>query len=265
MIEFILLVVLGALTGVMAGLLGIGGGLIVVPGLVFLLHWTSLPESIIMHVAAGTSLCIMIFTAWVSARAHHRHGHVDMSVFFTMLPTVLVGTVLGALLATEIPGRWLGMIFGVFLLLNGIKLLYAKSKKSSTHPTTHSANWMRFLGALVGFPSGLLGVGGGFFTVPLLLHCGLEIQKAIGTSAILTLPISMIGTAVFSVLGIHQVHYEGVIGYIYWPAVLVVVPVSMLLAPVGARWSTVLPTVVLRRAFACFMLLVALQMLWKFV
>ncbi len=268
MIEVVLLLlILGVFAGLMSGLLGVGGGIVVVPGLVFILRMVDTPNEVIMHVASGTSLCIMILTTLVSGYSHYKRGNVVKSVFKKMLPFVLISAVIGAILANILSVNFLALLFGLFLLFVSVKLLLPKKKGvQEVHEIREiSTQKLSIIGSLMGVLSGLLGVGGGTVTVPLLLQCRLGIKQAAGTSVALTVPVSIVGTIAVMILGLSAVHMPWSTGYVYWPAVLWVGVSSMVFALVGAKLTDVLPASTLRIAFAVLMLLIAGRMLWGFV
>lgn len=260
--EVVLLLSLGAFAGLMAGLLGIGGGIIVVPGLAIIFRQMGVPTDVLMHFAAGTSLCIMIFTAITSASSHHRYGNIDWELLKKMVWGAAIGAIIGAVIARLLPSHGLAIVFGLFLIFTGIKMLLPKPHQHQEVAHQVTPKRARIFGGLVGVPSGMLGVGGGMFTVPLLTHYGVNIKKATGVSAALTFPISIVGSATFLILGLGGPHVPWSTGYINWLAVLEVAPLSMLLAPVGARLTKVLPAAILRRIFGVLILLISLQMLW---
>jgi uncharacterized membrane protein YfcA len=264
MIELIVLLVLGVFAGTMSGLLGIGGGIVVVPGMVIVLKMMNTPPDVIMHVAAGTSLCIMILTTLVSGYSHNQRGNVVKPIFKKMLPFVLVSAIVGTALAHVMSSNALALLFGCFLLFTSVKMLWPRKKGAPVIQTTTdiSAKKLGVIGVLMGLLSGLLGVGGGTVTIPLLLQCRMAIKQAAGTSVALTVPVSLIGTISVMILGLGVVKMPWTTGYVYWPAVLVVGLSSMVFAWVGAKLTDFLPASSLRIAFAVLMLLIAGRMLW---
>ena len=265
MLEIILMLGLGVFAGLISGLLGLGGGVIVVPGLMLLFGaFGSIPADQVMHIAAGTSLCVMILTTLVSAWSHYGRGNVLKQVFWGMLPWVLVGALFGTILAHWMSSRWLAIIFGVFLLYNCFRLFMPQRKTASAqadHEDRLTKPVIGGLGGAMGFVSGLLGVGGGTVTVPILMGLGVEIRKAGGTSVALTFPVSIIGTVAVMLLGWNSVYIQGCTGYVYWPAVLWVGLSSMIFAQVGARLTDVISPAILRKCLAVLMLIIAIKML----
>jgi uncharacterized protein len=254
---------LGIMAGVMAGLFGIGGGMLIVPGLFYLFGVIHLPEASLMHMAAGTSMCVMIFTASASTWAHHVKGHIQWSIFRRVVAWIGLGVVVGNVLANQLPTDVLELIFGVFLLAIALKIFFGKISKADA-ATVHTPSFAAIssVGMTIGFKSGVLGIGGGALSVPFLLYCGLPMPKASGTSASFTLPIAIIGTLSFMLLSSSTELIPWSTGYIYWPAVALVAPLTMIGAPIGAQLSRIVPADQLRILFACLLLLISVKMLW---
>lgn len=253
---------IGAFAGLMAGILGIGGGVIVVPGLVFIFqHNQIIPENISMHVAAGTSLAVMIITSQSSLRAHLKLGDVLWPIFNKLWPGIVIGTIVGALLAYIMPTYWLKIIFAVFLLLVAFKMI---TDMHVTHPDRFPANWVnRLVSFLIGLKSGMLGVGGGVLIIPYLTYCGVDLRKIAAVSNLCTLTVAVVGTLVFMITGRHEMNtipYSS--GYIYWPAVLWVAVPSSLIAPLGAKLNYVIPVKQLKYGFIVILLITAIHMLF---
>jgi len=254
---------LGAIAGICSGLLGIGGGMVIVPGLFFLFGLVHMPEAALMHLAAGTATCIMICTAASSTWAHHKRGHIHWDIFQRVVGGIAAGVIVGNLIGNRLNGDLLELIFGLFLVVVATKIFFSKKtilgEEAPTRlPTTLVAS---LIGAVIGFKSGVLGIGGGALSVPFLLYYGLPMNHATGTSASFTLPIALVGTASFMLLGSHSALIPWATGYVYWPAVALVAPFSVLAAPLGAKWSDIVPANALRSLFAVFLFLISLKML----
>ena len=262
LLNVVVYALIGAFAGLMAGILGIGGGIVVVPGLVLVFqHSQLIPTDLIMHVAAGTSLAVMILTSQSSLRAHLKLGDVLWTIFNKLWPGIVVGTILGALIATWIPTHWLKIIFAVFLFLVAIKML---TDMHVAHPESFPSKWInRLISFLIGLKSGLLGVGGGVLIVPYLTYCGVGVRKIAAVSNLCTLTVAVVGTMVFMITGQHEMHsipYST--GYIYWPAVLWVAMSSSLTAPLGARLNYTVPVKQLKYGFILILLITATNMLF---
>ncbi|ABW28780.1 sulfite exporter TauE/SafE family protein [Acaryochloris marina] len=258
-----LFAVLGIAAGTLAGLLGIGGGMLIVPGLFYLFDLIQLPQESLMHMAAGSSMCIMICTAASSTWAHHRQEHIQWSIFRTIIAGIAVGVVSGNLLANRMPTQLLELIFGIFLLVVSTKIFFEKKSEDAEEQTVGAPGIVptSAVGMVIGFKSGVLGIGGGALSVPFLLYCGLPMKKASGTSASFTLPIAIVGTLSFLLLSGNQTAIPWSTGYVYWPAVLLVAPFTMLGAPIGAKFAGIVAPEKLRTIFAGLLLVISMRML----
>lgn len=270
-VEFLLYLIAGALAGVLSGLFGVGGGIIIVPILVVLFTQHGFAPAHIMHIALGTSLATIIFTSLSSARAHHKRGNVDWRMFRQLAPLVVVGTLLGSLLAAQMNSQLLKLIFAFFLLGVALQLLISPTAKSSASPQSavSSRPWMnRGAGLLIGVASSLVGIGGGTITVPYLIYCGEQVRRAIGTSSAIGLPIAVAGSVGYIVNGMaasqhaHAVLPAMSLGFIYLPAFAGIALASMLTAPLGTSLAQRLPVVTLKRLFAVLLIVVGAKMLW---
>jgi uncharacterized membrane protein YfcA len=254
---------LGLFTGFAAGMLGIGGGLIIAPVLTFI--YTSqgnFPPDEILHVALGTAMATIIFTSASSLRAHHQHQAVIWPLWIKITPGILAGTLLGTYFAAQVSSKWLGLIFTGFTCYVALQLfLNIKPKPSRDIPGTAG---VLAVGTFIGGISALVSVGGAAITVPFLTWCNIRLQHAIGTSAAIGFPIAVGGTLGYIVNGWeHAGLPPGSLGFVYWPSLLWLVPASMLAAPLGARLTHRLPIASLKRAFACLIMAMAARMLWK--
>lgn len=258
--EFLFLYILtGIIAGLFAGLLGVGGGLIVVPALALIFAMSKMPHELLMHMAAGTSLAVMIFTAMSSSYAHNRNGNVNWSVFWRLLPAILCGVIAGVICSSFLHNRALEILFGLFVLFVSYKMFFGfKPKPARKLP---ELPLLSSVGFLIGAKSGLLGVGGGAITIPFLSYCNVPLRKASGTSAICTLPIAIVGSIGFLITGWNNsLPYS--LGYIYWPAFLCVAAMTVICAPIGAKIAKHTNVEILRKIFAVFMVLVGLKLLF---
>jgi hypothetical protein len=234
--------------------------MVIVPGLFYLFGLMGLPEMTLMHLAAGSSMTIMIFTATSSVLSHHRRGNVQWPVLWRILPAVGVGVVLGKYLANQLNSQWLEGIFGCFLLMAALKLWF-DWLPTPEEPQPLKQKWVNLVGTILGFKSGILGIGGGAISVPFLLYSGLSMGQASGTSAAFTLPIALVGTASCLWLVPPEIGVTGVTGTVYWPAVALVAPFTMLGAPIGAKLCHTIPQAQLKRLFALLLLSLGLRLL----
>lgn len=262
-IRGLLFALLGAVSGTTSGLFGIGGGLLIVPGLALLFARMGLPDEMVMHLAAGTSLSIMVCTATSSVWAHHRHAHVLWPVFARVLPGVVVGTVGGALIDHWVNGDVIGFLFGLLLVAVSIRMVF-DLRSGSRQRALPRAGVQTAFGVAMGLPSGLLGIGGGGLSIPFLTHFGVHPRQVAGTSASFTLPVAVMGTISFALLGWRASTVPFATGYVYWPAFLLVAPFTVLTAPLGAWLTHRLPTRIMRRLFAGMLFVLAFHMLWAY-
>ncbi|MBM4288226.1 MAG: sulfite exporter TauE/SafE family protein [Deltaproteobacteria bacterium] len=262
MMELILLyVAVGAVAGILAGLLGIGGGLVIVPMLVFTLTWQAVPREHLMHLALGTSMASIIFTSVSSFMAHHRRGAVQWEVVRRIALGILLGTFLGATLASRLSTNVLKVIFVIFLYYMAGQLFTDRKPKAGR---TLPGPWGMFgVGNVIGVVSAFVGIGGGTLSVPFMIYCNLPVHTAIGTSAAIGFPIAMAGTLGYIVNGLGAADLPPFsLGYIYLPALLGIVGCSMLTAPLGVRLAHSLPVDRLKRVFALLLFVVGTKMLW---
>lgn len=251
----------GAVAGLLAGLLGVGGGLVIVPALAWLLAGHGVPDAHLMHLAVGTSLAAIIPTAVSSLLAHRRRGSVHWPAVQGLLPGIVAGALGGAWLARQVSSPGLALFFGCFEILVAVQLFLAV--KPVAHRSLPGRAGMGLAGGVIGTISALLGIGGGTLTTPFLLWNGIDIRRAVGTSATCGLPVALAGAAGFAWSGWAPMAGQAwVTGFIYWPAVAGIVLASVPLAPLGARLAHYLPRVRLQRIFALFLLLVGVKMLY---
>ncbi len=256
----VIYLILGLAAGILSGLLGVGGGLVIVPMLVASLTWQKIPDQFIMHLALGTSMATIIFTSISSFMAHHRRGAVHWSIVQRVTPGILLGTFLGSCLATRLSGPLLRGFFVVFLYCVAIQMITSKKPKPSRQIPGNLG--MFGVGNVIGGASSLVGIGGGTLSVPFMLWCNIPVHKAIGTSAAIGFPIAIAGTIGYIYNGIHTAGLPGYsLGYIYLPALAGIVSASVLTAPLGVRLAHSLPVPKLKRVFAVLLLVVATRML----
>ena len=253
---------LGTFTGFLAGLFGIGGGLLFVPLLSWLFAAQGLAEP--LHLALGTSMATILFTASSSARTHHQHGAVNFSVVRGVTPGLLLGTVLGTWLAGRLPAHYLSGFFALFMCYVALQMaLEFKPSATRTLPG-HSA--LIAVGSGIGAISSLVSIGGGTLSVPFMLYHNVPLRQAIGTSAALGVPIAIGGSAGYILLGLpHTGLPAHTLGYLYLPALGMLLLGSIVTAPLGAKAAHRLPVKPLRRAFAGLLVLLAGKMLWQAV
>lgn len=252
----------GAFAGFFAGMLGIGGGLIMVPILVFLLDTQGLPVEHVLHLALGTSMASIAFTSLSSLRAHHTHGAVIWPIVGRLTPGIVFGTLFGSTFAAALTTKPLSLVFALFVYLAAAQMLVnLKPRPSRTLP---GAGGMFAVGTAIGGISSLVAVGGGIMSVPFMTWCNVKLHQAIGTSAALGFPIALAGTIGYIVNGLRADGLpEDSLGFVYLPALAGIAVVSIFTAPLGAIVAHRLPVLTLKRVFAVFLLLLASKMLWN--
>ncbi len=256
--EFVLYLLLGACAGVLAGLFGVGGGIIIVPVLVFSFTLQGFDASVLTHLAVGTSLATIVFTSINAILEHHRRGAVQWPIFVWMTLGILIGAGVGAKTASLIQGPMLQKIIGVFALVIAVQMtLELKPKANRGIPGKPG---LTLAGAVVGWASAIFGIGGGSLTVPFLTWRSLPMQQAVATSSACGLPIAVASALSFMVLGWHDPHLPAhSVGFVYLPALLGVAVTSMFFARFGARLAHKLSPRLLKRLFAALLFCVGLS------
>ena len=260
-LEIISLLLLGAVAGTLAGLLGVGGCIVIVPVLAWIFR--SHPEissDNLMHIAIGTSLATIVITSISSIRAHHQRGAVLWSIVWRLTPGIIMGALLGAVVADALSSDTLRTFFAIFVLSISVQLGFG------IQPAPHRQlpHWlgMNIIGLFIGQLSALVGIGGGSLTVPFLVWCNISIRNAVATSAACGFPIAVSGAAGFIMTGWHMSGLPNwSSGYIYWPAFIAITSTSLLFAPLGAQLAHTIPVAILKKIFAMFLAGVGIQML----
>lgn len=254
---------LGAVAGVMAGLLGIGGGLVLVAALVWLLPTQGVPAGLAVHVALATALASIVLTGLSSARAHHRRGSVLWPTVAWLVPGMLVGGWLGSLLATRIDGDWLRGFIAVYCYLAALQLGLDWPKAKQERPDAPRGLAYSASGGFIGAISALVGIGGGSMTVPLLVWRGVRPVRAVGTSSACGVAIALASAAGYAAHGpAAGALPPGSWGYVFVPAAVGIALASVLTAPLGTRLAHRLSGQALRRVFAGFLVLVGTSLVW---
>jgi uncharacterized protein len=252
---------LGAIVGFFAGLLGIGGGLIMVPVLTFIFGTQHFPPDRILHLALGTTMAAIIFTSVSSLRTHHAHGAVNWQIVKYITPGIVIGTLGGATLVSALPSRVLSIIFVVFIYYAATQMLLKTIPKPSR--TLPGRLGMFGAGGVIGAISSFVAIGGGLLTVPFLSICNVRLQHAIGTAAAVGFPIAVAGAIGYIANGIAQPQPlpEYSLGYVYLPALGWIVLASTLTAPLGAKTTHIVQTATLKKIFIGLLYLLGTKML----
>ncbi len=251
--------VTGALVGFLAGLLGIGGGMTLVPVLAALFTVQSLTTDHNVHLALATAMASAAFTSSASVREHHRHGAVDWSIVRRMVPGMMTGSLLSTFATGWISQRSLAIAFAVIVYVAATQMLLGKKPHASR--TLPGAMPLFAIGTVIGVLSGLVSAGGTFLVMPVMLYCGVAMHTAIGTGAAIGIPVTAIGTLGYIAAGWHVDDLpEYHLGFVFLPALAALVVGSIVTAPMGARLAHRLPVATLKRIFALLMFVLATKM-----
>jgi hypothetical protein len=261
LLEIVSFLGLGLVAGLLAGMLGIGGGVVVVPVLIWIFQLHDLPREIIPHLAIGTSLAAIVFTSMSAIWAQQKRRAIDWPVVRLLAPATLLGGFVSGYLAGFIPAAMLKGFFAAFLLLVGTQ--FVLDWKPAAHWRLPGRGGLWGVGLGIGSFSALLGIGGGNITVPFLHACNLELRRAIAISTALGLPIALFGAAGFVLSGWgNALLPSGTVGYVSLPALAAIAGAAVLTAPLGVRLAHDLPVRKLKRVFGVLVLAISLRMLW---
>ena len=257
------LMVTGAIAGILAGLLGIGGGIILVPVLFLIFDFLNMPGDIIMHAAVGTSLATIIPTSISSAMAHHRRGSIDLEVLRRWSPFIILGAGTGGILSYYIDSSTLTLIFGFLAIAVAVNMLLPRSRIIGNRlPKARPVEIV--ISSFIGFFSALMGIGGGTMSIPVMTALSVPMHRAIGTSAAFGFMIAFPGALGFIWSGwdiAMRLPYS--LGFINLPSAILLFSVSIFTAPLGSRLAHALDPLRLKRAFALFLIISAIRMLYS--
>jgi len=257
------LLVLGVFTGFLAGLLGIGGGMLMVPFMTLILSRQGVPAVLSVKMAIATSMATILFTSVSSVRAHHRRGAVRWELVRTLAPGIVAGgLVSGAGVFALLKGTTLAFLFALFVGFSATQMLRNKRPPASRQIPGPAARFAA--GGAIGFVSGLVGAGGGFISVPFMAWCNVAMHNAVATSAALGFPIALANTLGYVIGGWSLPDaLPGSVGYLWLPALAVIATASVMLAPLGAKAAHAMNVTHLKRVFAGMLYALALYMLYK--
>lgn len=281
MMEILVFICVGIFTGLSAGLLGVGGGIVSVPAMIILLPYFDVPQSLVMHIAIATSLLLIIPTSIVSAYSHSRNNAIVWPSVVLMLPGLIAGGLIGAYAVILSERELLQTVFSILLFLIAMYMLFGKTKKISKKLTEskrktvkyelkeksslfdHFFSWGAFIiASLIGAISSLMGVGGGTMTVPYLVWRGITLPKAIGTSAFCGLPIAVSSSLLFFLSHVEKSQTENP-GFIYLPAFSGILIGAMIFTPIGAKLTHRLDVLILKKVFVVTLLAVSVKLLFS--
>ena len=254
------MVLAGVIGGFAAGLLGVGGGIVIVPILYFVLGGVGVADSVRMKVAVATSLATIIFTSLSSARSHYKRGAVDFTLLKSWGVPIFIGVVVGTVIGGRVAGLVLTMVFAVVALLVAVNMIVRANHAALAEDFPNIAV-KSVAGFFVGLISAMMGIGGGTLSVPILTAFGFDIRKAVGTAAAIGFIIAIPGTVGYALAGWGEADLPaGSLGYVNVIALVALVPLTMLIAPLGAKVAHVIPRRMLSYAFAAFLGVTALRM-----
>ena len=259
---FPIYIALGALVGFLAGLLGIGGGFTIVPVLTETFQHEGFAAAHLLTLAIGTSSATIIFTAFSSARAHHRRGAVAWDIVWSMAPGLVIGSLIGPQVASALPMRVMAAFVGSVTWFAGARMLINRPARVM-RPLPGRSVLFAF-GTLIGFVAAMVGTAGAYLVVPFLVRSNVKVHTAVATSAAIGWPVAVTATLGYILAGLRDPELPRyAIGYVYVPALVGIACASILLAPLGARLAHAWPVPRLRRAFSLMLLLLGGFMLWK--
>ncbi len=253
----------GCGSGFLAGMLGVGGGIVVVPALFHVLEAFDVPLDLRMHIAVGTSPGSIVPTSIISLRAHHKRGGVDWQLLKQWAPWIALGVILGSIIASDVRGATLTLIFAIMSLLVATYLAIGR-------PDFHLTDKLpgtpirQAICLFIGGVSAMMGIGGGSLSVPAMTLCSYPIRRAVATASAIGLIIAVPGALTFMVTGLGETGLPtGSLGFVNLIAVAALVPSSLIFAPLGAKVAHSIPQIVLRRCFACFLMITSLRMFYS--
>lgn len=250
----------GIAGGILAGLLGVGGGIVIVPALYFALTMTGMAPELTMKMAVGTSLATIVFTSLSSSLGHYRRGAIDTDLLKFWAPSILVGVVGGSLLGAYVSGKVLVAVFATVALVVAADMIFRKGR-TDPQPRSFSRRVWALFGIIAGALSAMMGIGGGTVCVPLLNFLGYDIRRAVGTSAAIGFLIGLPGALIYAATGLGV---EGLpplsLGYVNLGAAAVIIPLTTVFSQVGVKLAHSIPRRALRLSFGAFLLLTSVRM-----
>ncbi len=262
MTEFIIFIILGCFAGFIGGLLGLGGGLILVPAFIIIFVYLGESMAVAPHLAIGTSLAIITIISLSSAYGHARYGHVLWPVVFMLAPGLIVGALIGVVIADQLPGPILKILFGVFAITIAIYMWLGNSQPTVCRTLTRKVSLA--VSMAIGTLSAIIGIGGGSMVTPFLIWSGYQIQQAIAVAATTGFLIAVSGAIGFIWMGSDAIiTLNDTWGYVHWPAFIIVATVAAIVAPLGARTAHRWSKEKLKRFFSLFLMLLGLLMVFQ--
>jgi len=259
-LEYLLYLATGLFTGLLSGLLGVGGGLIMVPVLSFIFAHLGFPAEFIMHMALGTSLAVIMATSIASSYSHHSHKNVDWAILKNITFGIILGAFFGSLVAAKFDASLLKGLFTIYVFLVALQILSDYAPNPARILPARPA--LNCVGIIIGWVSSFVGIGGGTLSVPFLMYCNVDAKRAIGSSSAIGLPIAIAGALGYMVSGLKVVNLPNLsVGFIYLPAFIVIALASLISAPFGALLVQKLSIKKLKKIFAVLLIVIGLNML----
>ncbi len=253
--------VIGAFVGILAGLLGIGGGLVIVPALVVLLPKFAVDQSVVMPIALASSLASIVVTSSSAAFSHHKLGNIPWRFTKKLMVWVAVGAVVGANLADLLPAKALKSLFAAFVIALASYMIFSIRKPVQRSMPANKV--VQAVAGISGVIASLMGISGGAILIPYLTYCGLNLLHAIGISTACGMIVSLFGTMAFMIAGLGNPDLPSwSLGYVFWPAVLGIASTSTIAARFGVKLANRLPVKTIKKVFAAFLILVAINMMF---
>ncbi|MFJ7567262.1 sulfite exporter TauE/SafE family protein [Herminiimonas sp. NPDC097707] len=263
MIWFLAYVMAGAFVGVLAGLLGIGGGMTLVPIIAAMFAAQHFAPDHVVHMALATCMASIVFTSGASVREHLKFDGVDFNIVKRMTPGMVIGSLLATSVSAWIPQRHLALSFAVIVFFGATQIMLNKKPKAAR--PLPAAGPLFLVGMVIGIIAGLVSAGGAFLTIPFMLWCGVPMKKTIGTGALMGIPLAVVGTIGYIISGWSVPDLPSdAIGFISITALVGIVCGSVVTAPFGARLAQRLPVPILKRIFAGLLYVLAAKMLWTY-
>ena len=260
-LEFVLLyLIVGSCAGFLAGLLGVGGGLIIVPTLMFIFESQHFNPAHAFHMALGTAMATIVFTSISSVRAHYKRGAVRLDIARLMMPGAFMGTFLGSYMASQVPSLGLKIFFVCFAYYVTVQMVLNIKPKSTRQFPGWAGTFVT--GNFIGAVSSFVGIGGATMSIPFMTWCNVPMHNAIATSAAIGFPIAVAGTLGYIINGLRITGLPAhTIGYIHWPSLVSIAMASVLFAPMGAKVAHKLPVPRLKKVFAGLLFILGTKML----
>lgn len=258
------LIAAGTFAGILAGLLGVGGGIIIVPVLFFIFQHMGVSADSAMVIATATSLATIVPTSLSSIRSHHQRGNVDFDLFWRWAPAITIGVLMGSWMITNISGRWFTLLFGVLAVYSSLSMFF--KRKQAVVRKGLPGNWaQRGIAVLVGYFASMVGIGGGTISIPVLTACNYNAQRAVGTAAAIGLSVALPGAIALFFLGTTPADAPpGTYGLVNLMGIACIVPLTVFFAPYGAKLASKLNSDKLKQIFAVLLFITGLRMLSQF-